>query len=269
MILAGRTSLTWTFVVGAGEGNRTPTVSLGNVPTHARDRSDPLVVVHRRDPVNRLFPWLMAGESRRRVLWRTVVVTRAAGSSLLHMLQGIMQVVQVRSQLLPLLRTPLLGELLAWVYSHPDELWSVTDLARRFNASLSTVSREADRLVESDFITERRRGNLRLLQADVQSPLARPLTDLLALTYGPKAVLGDVLATIRGVEEAYIYGSWAARYSGEAGPVPRDIDVLVVGDADDDAIFDAARVAERASAARSMFAGSRRRTGKAPRTIRS
>ena len=93
-------------------------------------------------------------------------------------------------------------------------------------------------------ITEQRRGNLRLLQADVRGPLARPLTDLLALTYGPKAVLGDVLAPVSGIDEAYIYGSWAARYSGEAGPVPRDIDVLVVG-ADDDAIFDAARAAER------------------------
>ena len=160
------------------------------------------------------------------------------------MMQGIMRDVQVRSQLLPLLRTPLLGELLAWLYLHPDGTWSVTDLARRFNASQSTVSREADRLVESGIITELRRGNLRLLQANVQGPLARPLTDLLVLTYGPKAVLGDVLKSVPGIDEAYIYGSWAARYRGEGGPVPRDIDVLVIGDADDDAIFDAARAAE-------------------------
>jgi DNA-binding transcriptional ArsR family regulator len=156
-----------------------------------------------------------------------------------------MRGVQVRAQLLPLLRTPLLGELLAWVYLHPDELWSVTDLARRFNASQSTVSREADRLVGSELITERRRGNLRLLQANTQTPLARPLTELLMLTYGPRAVLGEVLAAVSGVDEAYIYGSWAARYSGEPGAIPRDIDVLVVGDADDDALFDAAHAAER------------------------
>jgi hypothetical protein len=29
--------------------------------------------------------------------------------------------------------------------------------------------------------------------------------------------------------EAYIYGSWAARYVGEAGSAPRDLDVLLVG----------------------------------------
>lgn len=65
------------------------------------------------------------------------------------------------------------------------------------------------------------------------------------LTYGPAAVLGDVLAGVRGVDEAYVYGSWAARYAGEPGPPPRDVDVLVVGDADEDDAFDAARAAEQ------------------------
>jgi DNA-binding transcriptional ArsR family regulator len=153
--------------------------------------------------------------------------------------------VQGRSQLLPLLRSPLLGELLAWVYLHPEEECSVTDLARRFGVSQSTVSREADRLTAAALIHETRRGNLRLLRANLEGPLARPLTELLMLTYGPAAVLGDVLAGVRGVDEAYVYGSWAARYAGEPGPPPRDVDVLVVGDADEDDVFDAARVAEQ------------------------
>jgi MarR family len=156
-----------------------------------------------------------------------------------------MQDVQVRSQLLPLLRTPLLGELMAWIYLHPDQLWSITDLAKRFATSQSTVSREADRLVAADLLVEHRRGNLRLLQANSGGPLARPLTDLLLVTYGPSAVLGDVLADVHGIDEAYIYGSWAARYSGEAGAVPRDVDVLIVGTADEDDLFEAARTAQR------------------------
>jgi len=156
-----------------------------------------------------------------------------------------MQDVQARSQLLPLLRSPFVGELLAWIYLHPDEAYSVTDLAKRFATSQSTVSREADRLTASDLIREVRRGNLRLLQANLDNPLARPLTELLVLTYGPAAVLVEVLQSVDGVEEAYIYGSWAARYAGEPGPLPRDVDVLVVGDADEDDIFDAARRAER------------------------
>lgn len=156
-----------------------------------------------------------------------------------------MQDVQARSRLLPLLRSPLLGELLAWIYLHPDTAYSVTDLAYRLGVSQSTVSREADRLLEAGLVSEQRRGNMRLLRADLTSPLARPLTELLELTYGPAAVLADLLPAVTGVDEAYIYGSWAARHAGEPGPPPRDIDVLVVGEADEDELADAAAAAER------------------------
>jgi hypothetical protein len=43
---------------------------------------------------------------------------------------------------------------------------------------------------------------------------------LLALIHGPTALLGHLLADLPGVEQASVYGSWAARYLGEAGPIP-------------------------------------------------
>ena len=44
---------------------------------------------------------------------------------------------------------------------------------------------------------------------------------------------------------AYVYGSWAARYHGEPGDVPRDIDILVVGEADEDDLDDVTRIAQQ------------------------
>lgn len=41
-----------------------------------------------------------------------------------------------------------------------------------------------------------------------------------------------------------VFGSWAARYHGEVGPLPADIDVLVVGDVDRAAVYAAAERAE-------------------------
>ncbi len=152
---------------------------------------------------------------------------------------------QAESRLFPLLRSALVGELLAWLYLHPDQSYSATELAQRLQTSQSTVSREATRFTRAGLLQEVRRGNLRMLQANLDTPLARPLTELLTLTYGPTAILGELLSGIVGVDEAYIYGSWAARYLGEAGPIPRDVDVLVLGDPDDDDLFDAARAAER------------------------
>jgi predicted nucleotidyltransferase len=67
---------------------------------------------------------------------------------------------------------------------------------------------------------------------------------LLTATYGPLPVLTDLLAGATGVTAAFIYGSWAARYQGEPGPVPNDIDVLVVGTADRDELDEIAIAAQ-------------------------
>jgi DNA-binding transcriptional ArsR family regulator len=145
-----------------------------------------------------------------------------------------MQDAKARPQLLPLLRSPFQGELLAWLYLHPDKEYSATEMATRFGVSQSTASREADRLAGVGLIRERRVGNVRLLRANPDTPLARPLTDLLAATFGPVAILGELLAEVSGIGEAFVHGSWAARYQGEPGDVPHDVDVLVIGAADED-----------------------------------
>lgn len=147
--------------------------------------------------------------------------------------------------LLPILRSVFQGELLAWLFLHPEQEFSLTDLARRFGVSRPTVMREADRFASAGLVADRRQGNLRFIRARTDNVVAGPLAELLAATYGPTAVLGELLASVPGVDEAYVYGSWAARYRGEGGDVPHDVDVLVVGNADDDDLYDAARRAER------------------------
>lgn len=148
------------------------------------------------------------------------------------------------SPLLPLLRSRAQGDLLALLYLHPDRDYSLTEAASLIGVSVKTVHTEASRLVESGLVTDSRRGNVRLLRAASDTPVARPLTDLLAVTYGPLPVLTDLLADVHGADEAVIYGSWAARYHGEVGPVPNDVDVLVVGTTDRDDLEDVARAAQ-------------------------
>ncbi|MGW5720581.1 ArsR family transcriptional regulator [Amycolatopsis sp. NPDC003865] len=148
--------------------------------------------------------------------------------------------------LLPLLRSRLQGELLALVLLHPEREYSITELAESFGVSATTVLREAERLVGGGILEDRRVGRSRLVKARTDTPLYRPLSDVIAVTFGPMSLLAEALAGLAGVREAYIYGSWAARYSGEPGPPPGDVDVLVVGSPDPDELFDRAeRVSRR------------------------
>jgi predicted nucleotidyltransferase len=146
--------------------------------------------------------------------------------------------------LLPILRSQVQGDILALTYLSPDCEFSVTEIARRIGASVKASQHEVARLVTAGFLADRRSGGSRLVRAVTDNPLSRPLSDLITLTYGPLPVLTQELSRVFGVEKAALYGSWAARYQGEAGPPPNDIDVLVIGTADLDDLDDVARRAQ-------------------------
>lgn len=147
--------------------------------------------------------------------------------------------------LLPLLRSRRQGEILAAVLLDPGRERSLTEIATETGVSAATVLREVDRLVDAGLVTTRRRGNTRLVRVITDSVLYRPLAELLAVTFGPLAVLRAALGDVPGIERAFIYGSWAARYEQHAGPVPHDIDLLVIGKADRHALADALADAEK------------------------
>lgn len=88
-------------------------------------------------------------------------------------------------------------------------------------------------------ITSRTQGRNRLVRANIDHPAATPLTQLLELSFGPRVVVAEEF-TIPGAQRVIIYGSWAARYGGHAGPPPNDIDVLVVGKVDRADLYEAA-----------------------------
>lgn len=147
--------------------------------------------------------------------------------------------------LLPLLRSRVQGDVLALTYLHPTSEYTLTELARRVGASVRAVHHEVERLVSTGFLEDRRQGNNRLVRAPHDdNPVVAALTTLLAVTHGPLPVLTTMLEGKEGVQDAYIFGSWAARYAGEVGPVPADVDLLVVGDADPDDVDELAREAE-------------------------
>jgi len=138
--------------------------------------------------------------------------------------------------LLPIFRSELQGRLLALLYSDADKGWTVSDLAGVLSAHIATVQREASRLEEAGILQSERVGKSRVLRPNLGSPYAEDLSSLVTKAFGPSHVLAPLFSHVRGVEEAYLFGSWAARYAGERGPAPGDVDVLVIGDPDVEAL---------------------------------
>lgn len=133
------------------------------------------------------------------------------------------------SALTPFLRSDAQGAVLAEVLLHPDVELSISEIGRRAALLPAVAHREVTRLIEGGVLVDRREGNSRLVRANSEHPLSSLMARLVMETYGPVPVLRELLVSVAGVEAAYVYGSWAARRSGDPGPPPRDLDVLVVG----------------------------------------
>jgi predicted nucleotidyltransferase len=147
--------------------------------------------------------------------------------------------------LTPFLRSDAQGAVLAETLLDPTIELTISEVARRAGVLPAVAHREVTRLVEADVLRDRREGNNRLVRANTEHPLWPLMSEIVVETYGPAPLLRDLLTELTGVREAYIYGSWAGRRSGQPGPPPHDIDVLVVGHPSRTEVLDVADAAEQ------------------------
>lgn len=147
---------------------------------------------------------------------------------------------------MPILRSQQQGDILALLLGDPGRELSLTEISSLTGAPHPSVHREVERAEKAGLVTSRKVGNTRLVRADTGSPYFAGLADVLTRAFGVPAVLAVVLRPVAGIEQAYIYGSWAARHDGQPGRRPvADIDVLVLGKPDRDQLYAVLGAAEQ------------------------
>lgn len=119
--------------------------------------------------------------------------------------------------------------LLARLFSDPDPVHP-SQLARDLGFTPQAVARELRRLEEAGVVRSRAVGRSLQYEVDRESPVARELEGLVHATVGIEGALRSALEDAQGIEEAFIFGSYA---SGDLRG-HSDIDVLVVGKPDQD-----------------------------------
>lgn len=148
--------------------------------------------------------------------------------------------------LAPILRSDAQGRILARVLIDPDRSHSLSDLVDSTDTSMPTVLREVLRAEGAGILTTEKIGPIRQVRARVDHPLYDAVRRIILATYGPPMVVAEEFANLEDADAVLLIGSWAARYLGEEGRSPNDIDVLVIGDADRDLVDGAAaRVEDR------------------------
>ena len=142
----------------------------------------------------------------------------------------ILQIVKPeKAALSPILRSDTQGMILAQLFMNPGDDFSISELARQANTSTPTAMREVERLLEGQLVIQRTVGRARLIQVNTKHELHDAIRKIVAFSYGPAAVLPAALYGIEGLEQAFLYGNYAAYLKKERASDTPEIDLLLVG----------------------------------------
>lgn len=139
------------------------------------------------------------------------------------------------------LRSKARQRLLAYYFTNPTARLHLRDLAERLGLDPSNLSRELRRLGRQGLFRSEVSGRQKYFQLNREYPLFDEVRSIVAKTIGVAPLIAQSLKKIEGIEEAYLYGSFARNQQDASS----DIDVLVIGTPRNEALAEAVRKLER------------------------
>jgi len=139
------------------------------------------------------------------------------------------------------LRSKSRQRLLVFFFTNPTARLHLRDLAKRLRIDPSNLSKELERMERDGLFRSEISGRQKYFQLDRTYPLFREVRSIVAKTIGAIPMMGESLRRIEGIEEAWLYGSFARNQQDAAS----DIDVLVIGAPSGEVIAEGVRKLER------------------------
>jgi predicted nucleotidyltransferase len=124
-------------------------------------------------------------------------------------------------------------ELFRLYFTNPDQEYYLRELERILRTPVSMIRKELTRLKEEGLFLSRKKGNLTYYLLNQSYPLFDELKSIVFKTIGIQGSLREILSKIRGIEVAFIYGSFAKdEQTGKS-----DIDLLIIGKVDENRVL--------------------------------
>lgn len=100
------------------------------------------------------------------------------------------------------------------------------DIVRKTELAVGTVQQELKNLKEIDLIVSRKDGNRLYYSANDKHPLYEVICALVSKTCGITEQIREIIQDIKGIDAAFIFGSFAAGKEKSHS----DIDLIIIGD---------------------------------------
>jgi len=139
------------------------------------------------------------------------------------------------------LRSKARQRLLTYYFTNLAARHHLRDLADRLSVDPSNLSRELRRLEREGLFRSEVIGRQKYFQLRREYPLFEEVRSILVKTIGAGPLIAKSLTKLDGIEEAYLYGSFARNQQDAAS----DIDVLMIGAPRGEALAEAVQKLER------------------------
>lgn len=121
--------------------------------------------------------------------------------------------------------TRLRKKLLAHTFTHPDREFYVRELAELIREDAGNLSRELRRLEADGLYKSATKGNLKYYSLNKNYPLFAELKKVVFKTAGVAGTLKNLVGGHKGIDLAFIYGS----YAKDKETAGSDVDLIVAG----------------------------------------
>ena len=123
------------------------------------------------------------------------------------------------------LRSKITRDVLGYLFLHPQEELYTNEMARRFHLPSGNLTVKLNALEREGLLTSRWQGQQKYFRLNPRFALLKEYRQIVLKTVGLEKLMKETLAKVKGLQEAYVYGSYARDRLSSGS----DIDVLVVG----------------------------------------
>lgn len=123
------------------------------------------------------------------------------------------------------LRSKVTIKILNYYFLNPDAQVYINELARILDLDPKNTETKLKELEKEGLFKSEFRGNQRYFYLAKNNPVLEHYRQIFLKTYGIEKMLKDIVGKVRGIKEAYIFGSYAEDKMDSAS----DIDILAVG----------------------------------------
>lgn len=125
-------------------------------------------------------------------------------------------------------------KILTYYLTNPTQNHYLRELATILEIDAGNLSRTIKTLVSEGFLNEEKKGNLKFFKINPQHHLYPDLKKIIFKTSGVQGALKQVLSKINGIDQAFIFGSFASGKTDEFS----DVDLMIIGQVNEDEVVE-------------------------------